>query len=73
MGFLGEHELNVLGSMMYRHEDYLETIELISKDLIKTKPLITQHFPFDQYHDAYKFIESNTDQAVKVMIDITGN
>jgi L-iditol 2-dehydrogenase/threonine 3-dehydrogenase len=73
MGFLGEHELNVLGSMMYRHEDYLETIELISNGLIKTKPLITQHFPFDQYHDAYKFIESNTDQAVKVMIDITEN
>jgi 2-desacetyl-2-hydroxyethyl bacteriochlorophyllide A dehydrogenase len=73
MGFLGEHELNVLGSMMYRHEDYLETIDLISKGLIKTEPLITQHFPFDQYHDAYKFIETNADQAVKVMIDITEN
>jgi 2-desacetyl-2-hydroxyethyl bacteriochlorophyllide A dehydrogenase len=73
MGFLGEHELNVLGSMMYRHEDYLETIDLISKGLIKTEPLITQHFPFVQYHDAYKFIEANADQAVKVMIDITEN
>jgi 2-desacetyl-2-hydroxyethyl bacteriochlorophyllide A dehydrogenase len=73
MGFLGEHELDVLGSMMYRHEDYLETIDLIGKGLIKTQPLVTQHFPFEKYHEAYKFIESNTDKAVKVMIDITEN
>jgi threonine dehydrogenase-like Zn-dependent dehydrogenase len=73
MGFLGEHELNVLGSMMYRHEDYQEAVDLVSKGIIKTAPLITQHFPFEQYHDAYKFIEAHTDQAVKVMIDVTGN
>jgi len=70
MGFLGEHELNVLGSMMYRHEDYLEAVDWVAKGLIKTTPLITQHFPFEKYHDAYKFIEAHTDQAVKVMIDL---
>ena len=73
MGFLGEHELNVLGSMMYLHEDYLEAVDLVAKGVIKTSPLITQHFPFEQYHDAYKFIESHSDKAVKVMIDITDN
>lgn len=73
MGFLGEHELNVLGSMMYRHEDYLEAIDLVAKNVIKTAPVITHHFPFEQYHDAYKFIESNADKAVKVMIDVTEN
>lgn len=73
MGFLGEHELNVLGSLMYRHEDYLESVDFVSKGIIKTAPLITQHFPFEKYHDAYKFIEKNTDQAVKVMIDIIDN
>jgi L-iditol 2-dehydrogenase/threonine 3-dehydrogenase len=71
MGFLGEHELNVLGSMMYRHEDYVETVDFISKGVIKTAPLITQHFAFEKYHDAYKFIENHTDLAVKVMIDVT--
>jgi threonine dehydrogenase-like Zn-dependent dehydrogenase len=73
MGFLGEHELNVFGSMMYRHEDYLEAVDLVSKGVIKTAPLITRHFPFEQYHDAYKFIESHTDQALKVMIDVAEN
>jgi 2-desacetyl-2-hydroxyethyl bacteriochlorophyllide A dehydrogenase len=71
MGFLGEHELNVLGSMMYLREDYLEAVDLVAKGIIKTEPLITQHFPFEQYHDAYKFIENHTDKAIKVMIDVT--
>lgn len=73
MGFLGEHELNVLGSMMYRHEDYLEAVDWIASGKIKTAPLITQHFSFEQYGDAYKFIETNTDKAVKVMIDVAEN
>nr|WP_068890342.1 alcohol dehydrogenase catalytic domain-containing protein [Pedobacter panaciterrae] len=70
MGFLGEHELNVIGSMMYRHEDYLEAIDLVDKGVIKTSPLITQYFSLDQYHDAYKFIEANADQAIKVIITV---
>jgi L-iditol 2-dehydrogenase/threonine 3-dehydrogenase len=73
MGFLGEHELNVLGSMMYRHEDYLEAVEMVATGAIKTAPMITQHFAFEQYHDAYKFIEGHSDQAVKVMIDVAEN
>jgi 2-desacetyl-2-hydroxyethyl bacteriochlorophyllide A dehydrogenase len=71
MGFLGEHELNVLGSMMYRHEDYLEAVDWVSQGRIKTSPLITHYFSLDEYHDAYKFIESNADQAIKVMIEVT--
>ena len=73
MGFLGEHELNVLGSMMYRHEDYLEAVEMVAKGVVKTQPLITQHFAFEDYHEAYKFIEGHADQAVKVMIDVAEN
>ncbi|HUZ57318.1 MAG TPA: alcohol dehydrogenase catalytic domain-containing protein [Hanamia sp.] len=70
MGFLGEHELNVIGSMMYHHEDYLEAVECVSNGEIKATPLITQYYPFEQYFDAYKFIEKNTDEAIKVMIKV---
>jgi len=73
MGFLGEHELNVLGSLMYLKEDYQEAVDLVEKGVIKTAPLITQHFAFEHYHDAYKFIENHSDKVVKVMIDITDN
>ena len=30
MFYLGEHELNVFGSMMYRHEDYLDAVDMIT-------------------------------------------
>ena len=73
MGFLGEHELNVLGSMMYLHEDYEEAVRFIAEGRIKTTPLITSRFPFDKYLDAYKFIEEQGDKSLKVMIDVFQN
>jgi 2-desacetyl-2-hydroxyethyl bacteriochlorophyllide A dehydrogenase len=73
MGFLGEHELNVLGSMMYRHEDYEEAVRFIAEEKVITAPLITSRFPFDQYLDAYYFIEKQGDKSLKVMIDVAGN
>ena len=70
MYYLGEHELNVFGSMMYRKEDYEEAVEKISAGKIKTGPLITRHFPFEQYLDAYHFIEEKGAEIMKVMIDL---
>ncbi len=70
MYYLGEHELNVFGSMMYLHEDYLEAANLIASGKIHTNPLITKHFPFDKYAEAYKYIEKQADQTMKVMIDV---
>ncbi|MEM8565738.1 MAG: alcohol dehydrogenase catalytic domain-containing protein [Bacteroidota bacterium] len=70
MFHVGEHELNVYGSMMYRHEDYLETVEMISSEVINLKPLISKRFPFDQYLEAYHYIEEEGDKTMKVMIDL---
>jgi len=71
MGFLGEHELNVLGSMMYRHEDYEEAVNFIADGKLITEPLITSRFPFSQYLEAYHFIEKQGDKSLKVMIDVS--
>ncbi len=70
MFYLGEHELNVFGSMMYRHEDYEAAVEMISTGKVITAPLLTNSFPFNQYDDAYKFIEAQGDKSMKVMIDL---
>ncbi len=70
MFYLGEHELNIFGSMMYRHEDYLYAVEMIASGKIITKPIITCNFPFNKYLDAYKFIENQQDKCMKVMIDL---
>jgi L-iditol 2-dehydrogenase/threonine 3-dehydrogenase len=70
MYFLGEHELNVFGSMMYRKEDYEEAVRMIDSGSIVTAPLISKHFPFEQYQEAYQFIEKMSDRTMKVMIDL---
>jgi L-iditol 2-dehydrogenase/threonine 3-dehydrogenase len=70
MFYLGEHELNVYGSMMYRHEDYEAAVKMIASGKIITAPLLTNSFPFNKYLDAYKFIEKQGDKCMKVMIDL---
>lgn len=70
MYFVGEHELNVFGSMMYRHEDYIEAASLIAAGKIILDPLLSKHFPFEQYLDAYNHIGANGDKVMKVMIDL---
>ena len=70
MFYLGEHELNVFGSMMYRQEDYEAAVEMISSGKIITKPLLTTSFPFNKYLDAYKYIEEQGEKSMKVMIEL---
>ncbi len=70
MFYLGEHELNVFGTMMYRHEDYEAAVEMIASGKIVTAPLLTNSFPFSQYLEAYRFIEEQGDKSMKVMIDL---
>ncbi|MCD6118202.1 alcohol dehydrogenase catalytic domain-containing protein [bacterium] len=70
MGFVGEHELKLIGSLMYKHEDYEKAIDFISSGKIITDPLVTKHFPFEFYTDAYRYIDSQIDKTMKVMIDV---
>jgi 2-desacetyl-2-hydroxyethyl bacteriochlorophyllide A dehydrogenase len=70
MYYLGEHELNVFGSMMYRLKDYEAAAEMIASGMIVTDPIFTRSFPFEEYHDAYRFIEKEGDRSMKVMIDL---
>ncbi len=70
MFYLGEHELNVFGSMMYRQEDYEAAAGMIASGKIITAPLLTRSFPFAEYLEAYQFIEHQGDKTMKVMIDL---
>lgn len=70
MFYLGEHELNVLGSLMYRHEDYLAAVSAIASNEISLGPLISNHFPLEEYAEAYRFIDRQKDKSMKVIIDM---
>lgn len=70
MSVLCEHELTVCGTMMYRHEDYEQAVKWIADGEIKLKPLLSCHFPFEKYIDAYRYIDAEGEKTMKVMIDL---
>ena len=70
MGFVQDHELSLIGTAMYRKEDWLEAIELVSAGKIRLDALITHHIPFDDYEEAYRLIDQEKDKAMKVIIDL---
>jgi L-iditol 2-dehydrogenase len=70
LGLVQDRELNLRGTLMYQRRDYERAIELISDGRIITAPLVSNHFPLDQYLDAYHFIEKQGDKSMKVLIDV---
>lgn len=70
MSVVCEHELTMMGSMMYRHEDWEQAVKWIASGEVKTEPLVSKHFPFDAYPEAYAFIEKEGERSMKVMIDV---
>lgn len=70
MARVGEHELSVIGTMMYRHEDYVQAVEWIAQGKINTQPLDSKHFPLEQYMDAYRYIDEQGDRSMKVFVDL---
>ncbi len=70
LGFVQDRELRVIGSMMYQTNDFIKAIELVHSKKIDLKPLMTNHFPFEDYNKAYKFIEDKKDKVMKVFIDV---
>ena len=70
LGFVQDRELRLIGNMMYKKDDYIKAIELVNSKKINLDPLMTIHFPFDDYDKAYKFIEDKKDKVMKVFIDV---
>lgn len=70
LAVLNDHELDLNTTMMYRHEDYLEAIELVKEGRIHLKRLMSNHFPFRKYTEAYEYIDANRETTMKVLIDV---
>ena len=71
LGLVQDRELNLHGTLMYKKEDYKEAVRLLDEGKVCAEPLVTQHFRFEEYPDAYDFIESKGHQTMKVMIDVS--
>ena len=72
LAVLNDKEVDLDTSMKYRHEDYVEAIRLTGEGKIQLKPLMSKHFAFRDYLQAYQYIEENRETTMKVLIDVDG-
>jgi len=70
VGLVQDRELRLIGSLMYKREDYTQAIKLIQSKKIRLLPLMSRTFSFRDYAEAYKFIEKSRDKVMKVFIKI---
>lgn len=70
LGLVQDHELSVVGTLMYQKHDYERAIELVAHNQLCLSPMITHRFSFSEYLDAYKTIENAKGNVLKVMITL---
>lgn len=65
-----DHELDINSTMMYRNEDYIDAIRLTNEKKVSLTPLISKHFAFQDYLQAYQYIDANRETTLKVIINV---
>jgi len=73
MSVVGDREISLVGTLMYKQADYEQAVEWIASGQMVTEPLVTAHFPMEEYEDAYRFIDEQGDKTLKVIIDVGGH
>ena len=68
MGLVQDKELNLIGTLMYTKQDWLDTIRFVTEKNIVPEPLISARYPLAELAKAYKHIEENKDTVLKVLI-----
>jgi L-iditol 2-dehydrogenase len=70
LGLVQDRELSLVGTLMYQQVDYERAIQLLADGKLTLEPLVTHHFPFERYEDAYRTIEEAKGNVMKVMITL---
>jgi L-iditol 2-dehydrogenase len=70
LGLVQDRELSLVGTLMYKKEDFIMAVDLISEGKMCLDDLVTHRFTFEQYLDAYHTIEESNGEYMKVMIDL---
>lgn len=60
--------INLKGSICYSFDEFVKAADLVQKDVISTKRIITKIFPFDQAKEAFEF--KGKASALKVIISV---
>lgn len=57
MAWVQDREFRLIGSLMYVDKDFQDTIDYMAEGKINMEPLVSRVFSFDEYREAFKYIE----------------
>ncbi len=63
-------ELTLKGTLMYQRSDYQDAITMVYTKRVTLEPLMTHHYKFEDYNQAYLDLEKNADNTMKVFINV---
>ncbi len=70
MAWVQDREFRLIGSLMYVDKDFQDTIDYMSAGKINMNPLISKVFKFDEYPEAFKYIEKHKNESLKILIEM---
>ncbi len=70
LAWVQDRELRIIGSLMYVEKDFQDTIDYMAAGKINMKPLVSRVFEFDQYAEAFRYIENNGDKSLKILVSM---
>jgi len=70
LAMVQDRELSLVGTLMYKGEDYVDAVALAATGRMTLDRLVTDRYPFKDYVEAYRHIEKAGDKAMKVMITL---
>ena len=68
VSLIQDRELKLIGTLMYKEEDFRDAIRIIGEEKVKLVELITDKFPFSEYAEAHKYIDDKGERAMKVEV-----
>jgi L-iditol 2-dehydrogenase len=69
-GLIQDKEIRIIGSLMYVEKDFRLAMDMIHSKKINVTPLLSEHFSLKEIAAAYKYIESNKDKSMKIIVDV---
>lgn len=63
------NELELVGSVVYDHQDFRRALEWIETGRFDLRPLVTQTLPLAAAQDGLKILADRTEDAVKILLD----
>ena len=70
LALVQDRELELVGTLMYRRDDFEEAVRLIAEGHVQVLGLITHRFPLAGLKESYEMIERERAAAVRVMISV---